>query len=472
MPSEIVEKTLLFEKYLKKIQPIKEDVNKLNNLFFEIKKYISLKYNINAELMGSVAKNTFLKDNNDLDIFIFFDLNTSEKQVEKKALLIGKNVFNHFNGTFIIDYASHPYTKGIIKNCKVEIVPCYKINSISQMKSAVDRTPFHTQFVLKNINESQRKQVLLLKQFLKTINCYGSDLKTKGFSGYLCELLIIKYKTFENTLKELCNLKKNSVISIFETKTNTEKIIEEFKSPLVFLDPVDKKRNVAASLGYECLLKTKHYAIKFLSNPEEIYFDKKTFEKKSVTIRTLKSFLKNHYFYFICFEKPDIIDDILYPQLERFKKSIEKYIIKNDFSLNYCFFDVCKISHLCIIGFDFKTNKLSCFNHRRGPDLFTKNEKVQEFLKKHKNIYFRDKYYVCVEKRKITSAFDLIKSIGKIKIQKQLAISRQIRKKLRKTFFALDISELQYAINKKKIPKNIICRNLSIYNSKKYEPVR
>ena len=43
--------------------------------------------------------------------------------------------------------------------------------------------------------------VLLLKQFLKGVGVYGSELKVGGLSGYLSELLVIRYGSFPKVLR-------------------------------------------------------------------------------------------------------------------------------------------------------------------------------------------------------------------------------------------------------------------------------
>ncbi len=69
---------------------------------------------------------------------------------------------------------------------------------------------------------------------------YGSELKTQGFSGYLTELLIIHYGSFENTVKEACFWKPGEKIDLMQHS----KI--KYDEPLVMVDPTDPKRNVAA----------------------------------------------------------------------------------------------------------------------------------------------------------------------------------------------------------------------------------
>ena len=448
------------ETVIKEIRPSQKEEGEMNNMFLEIKKYISSKYNLESALMGSVAKHTFLKKNNDLDIFLFFDKTTTSEEMEKQALNIGENTFKHFGGSFEIEYASHPYTKGKIGNCKIEIVPCYRLKTINQMISAVDRTPFHTEYILKYLKKNQRTEVLLLKQFLRTIKCYGSDLKTKGFSGYLCELLIVKYKTFEGVLTKLSNLRENRIASLFELK-DVKKLIKKFDSPFIFLDPVDNNRNVSASLGSEALLKASYYSRMYLQNPDKIYFDEKAFEKKTSTKKTLQTLLKNRCIYVLCFEKPTVVEDILFPQLEKFNNSLKNYIHSNAFFLNDYFFDVDEKNNLCIMGFDFSTDVLSFYVHRRGPDLFSGNQKIESFIEKHKSVYFSQGNCVCFEKRKITRACDLLHSIDSQKAKKQIAIPKEIEKKINKKFIVLDSSGIQKYVKLRKIDSKIICRNIS-----------
>ena len=177
-----------------KIKPDECEIVKSRELASRIALFIREKYDLDARLMGSVAKNTFLSGDKDLDIFVLFPLSFSREELEKKGLEIGKAVFLKFGGgKYIVSYAEHPYTKGMLEEYKVEIVPAYLIKSTKELMSAVDRTPFHTNYVISNLKNHD--EVRILKKFLKGIGCYGSDLKTEGFSGYLCELLIMRYGT-------------------------------------------------------------------------------------------------------------------------------------------------------------------------------------------------------------------------------------------------------------------------------------
>ncbi|MEM4142433.1 MAG: nucleotidyltransferase domain-containing protein, partial [Thermoplasmata archaeon] len=142
-------------------------------------------------LVGSLAKGTNLKDT-DVDIFIRFSTKYDRSYIEEKTIEIGKKILESTE----INFAEHPYIKGKYRNLLFEIVPCYRIEDSIRKITSVDRTPLHTEFVIRNLKEWQKDEVRLLKQFLKGLGIYGAEAKIDGFSGYLTELLIIKYGKF------------------------------------------------------------------------------------------------------------------------------------------------------------------------------------------------------------------------------------------------------------------------------------
>ncbi|MBS7613865.1 hypothetical protein KEJ48_06465, partial [Candidatus Bathyarchaeota archaeon] len=46
-------------------------------------------------------------------------------------------------------------------------------------------------------------------KFAKGIGVYGADIKTGGFSGYLCELLIVSYGDFIKTVESASKLHRS-----------------------------------------------------------------------------------------------------------------------------------------------------------------------------------------------------------------------------------------------------------------------
>ncbi|EHK02130.1 tRNA CCA-pyrophosphorylase, partial [Candidatus Haloredivivus sp. G17] len=102
--------------------------------------------------------------------------------------------------------------KGEIKGHEVEIVPCYDTDP-ENIQSAVDRTPHHTRWAKNNLDSQQRKDVVALKVFLDAQGLYGSSLEIQGFSGYLCEILIAYYGSFEKLIEKASQWQKEERIA-------------------------------------------------------------------------------------------------------------------------------------------------------------------------------------------------------------------------------------------------------------------
>lgn len=207
-----------------------------NKTLNEIKKYPEIKI---AEYQGSYAKNTWLTGDSDLDLFLIFDRSTSEKDFKRISLKVGFNIINDLDGNAYTRYADHPFVEGEIGDIKVNIVPCYD-SPVIELKSDTDRTPHHTKYMINKLRYEKNNQVRLLKYFLKVHELYGSDIKTQGFSGYSCEVLIDWYGSFENVIKSISKIKEHEIIGVTNKK---------FDTPIVIVDPVDPNRNLASAFS-------------------------------------------------------------------------------------------------------------------------------------------------------------------------------------------------------------------------------
>lgn len=214
-------------------------------------------------LVGSVAKGTFLVDV-DIDIFIKFPMDTDLK---KDGLDIARKIMP--NGEEV--YASHPYLRGKIENRFVDIVPCYNIDNIRDLKSAVDRTPFHTEYIKKEIN-GMEDEIRLAKKFMKGIGAYGAASSVGGFSGYLLEILVIEKKGFEGFIKWLSTCECPLIIHDIEGNKH--------RDVMIMKDPVDSKRNVAASVTKDILSLSILASKMFLKNESRNYFFPKHEDKE------------------------------------------------------------------------------------------------------------------------------------------------------------------------------------------------
>jgi len=367
------------KKVLKKITPTEEYRKKVNAVINDLEKKIKTeiknkKIPADLALVGSIAKDTYLKNNMDIDLFICFPTNFKKNDIAKHARSIGKKILKNTEES----YAEHPYIRGYYKEFFVEIVPCYKIENASQKLSAVDRTPLHTEFIIKNISKKQKDDVRLFKQFLKGIECYGAEAQIQGFSGYLCEIIVLYYNNFQQIIKKGSSWKKQIQLSLNKNP------IPKFSTPLVFIDPVDPSRNVASAVveeKFELLIKAaKEYNKKaslnfFFPNPIKPWPINKI--KKEIHKQNAK-------YIGIRFDEPNIIDENLYPQIRKAEKSIVNASKRNGFKIydsNFFIDEKNKKTYIII-----KTDKkdLSKTKIHLGPPNDLK-ENVKSFKMKWKN---------------------------------------------------------------------------------------
>lgn len=274
-------------------------------------------------IVGSMAKGTDLAGDKDFDIFIRFPETTSRDDLEKQGLAIGKEFFSQAKSKWELSYAEHPYVKGRYQGSSVEIVPCYNVSgafsSEKPIISSVDRTPLHTEFVLGVLKKEPglAGEIRLLKKFMKAQGLYGAHAAVEGFSGYLCELLVIKYGSFMGVLRAASKWKKDEYLSLSK---KPGKLFPD--APLVFIDPVDEGRNVAAAVSVEKLAKLIYAAEMFLSKPEKGFFYSKA--KGGMGENEFKKKLKERGTKLLCIrlKAPQLVEDTLVPQLAKSLKAI------------------------------------------------------------------------------------------------------------------------------------------------------
>jgi tRNA nucleotidyltransferase (CCA-adding enzyme) len=300
---------------LKKITPTAKEKKQIEHIIELLKRkvrkeIIKTRIPITITLVGSTAKDTYIRTAVDIDLFLLFPASTPREILQEKGLAIGRAILENQEECF----AEHPYIRGTFKGYKTELVPCYKIDDASQKLSAVDRTPFHTQYINEHLKESQKREVRLFKQFLKGIGCYGAEAEIEGFSGYLCEIMIVKYGTFQEVVENAARWNYG------EKLTLTPGTHPDFTSPLIFIDPVDSERNVASALSKEKFEILQKACKDYQKHPKlSFFFPGKL---KPWSIERIKKELQTLEVVAVKFPKPDIIAENLYPQIRKALRAI------------------------------------------------------------------------------------------------------------------------------------------------------
>lgn len=412
---------------LKDISPTVEEKEELKSFSKSVITKIKniSKYPIsNVMQVGSTARDTNLKNDYDIDIFLQFERETDRELLKEMGLDIGKEVIDSFGGESWIEYAEHPYVSGKIGKFSLDIVPCYGIENCEKIISAVDRTPLHNEFlVLANSKKNLSNDVRLLKKFLKGISVYGSDLKTAGFSGYLCELLILKYGGFLELLIDAQNWKSKKTIildeiyEMYDLKADHKFL--KVSEPLIVYDPVDIDRNVAAALSQENLCKFIFYSRMFLMNPKlEFFYNYEKVVNENLNQRSFGYRLT------LEINRPlGIVEDIIYPQMEKIQKSINKLIKEHDFEiLRYGNF---ADDETCYLSWEFLVYDLPDVKLRIGPPVHSKIG-ILNFIKNNEK-YFVSECNVCAYKtRKYKNVQILFNSIVNGELRGQITYPKYV----------------------------------------------
>lgn len=350
-----------------------------------------------AVLTGSIAKKTFLRNKKDVDIFILFPRTVPKDALEPAIKSIMKSAFPTMG--YQISYAEHPYVRFHISGRKVDLVPAYKISNAEERLSAVDRSVLHTRFVLNSLKVGQTDEILVFKQFLQSNSLYGAEIKIKGFSGYLCELLIIEYGTFSKLVKAASKWKTVFIDLKKYYKSSEISSARKRFGNFVVIDPTDKNRNVAAAVSEQNFQAFTGLCKKYLKKPSKSFFFKKpeTFERK------WKRIGKGKKTYVVSMPRPDIVDDVLWGQLHKLIRQLEMHM--KEFEARIIADDTRHMVRLAII---MKKDRLPVTVLLEGPPLSMKKH-VSEFKKVRKKTRIKNKKIYAEAKRQITKADDAIR---------------------------------------------------------------
>jgi tRNA nucleotidyltransferase (CCA-adding enzyme) len=411
--SELIETNVL-----KRITPDASEKKQIERVIATLKEHVAEEIKktnipITIELVGSTAKDTYIRTSVDIDLFMVFPTTIPREILQEKGLTIGRAILEQQEECF----AEHPYVRGVFQNYKTELVPCYKIDSASQKLSAVDRTPLHTRYVKKHLDESQKKEVRLFKQFLKGIGCYGAEAEIEGFSGYLCEIMIIKYKTFQQLLENVQYWRHG------ETLTLEEGTSPLFETPLTFIDPVDSERNVASALSKDKFELFITACKEYTKKPRLTFFFPN--ELQAWSLEKIKKEIGKNKFVGVKLPKPEIISENLYPQVRKAVRSIRDLCEQNDFTILDAAFSIEKTNVYIVLHP--KTRTLSKIVLHEGPPVMLKKN-AEEFIQKwfdnprtRKKPYEKNKrLYVEIE-REYTDIQDLLEDeIKKLSLGKHI----------------------------------------------------
>lgn len=326
----------ILKSVLKEVKPTPADRKRLEQVAAELIKRTNAacaKLNIDAKamLVGSAARDTWLSSERDIDVFILFPEELPRGELEHQGLAVAREVAGAKGKE---QFAEHPYVTMRFKGFDVDLVPCYDIAKPSEIKSAVDRSPHHQRYITEHLTSELADEVLLTKQFMLGVGCYGSELKVQGFSGYLCELLVLHYGSFEKLVEGASGWKPSTVIDperSYPDPSEAKRMFE--KQPLIVIDPVDASRNVGAAISMQNFATFVRACQDFARGSSRRFFFPKPVRRLSA--RQIQATLERRGTAVFCvaFSPPDVVPDVLYPQLRKAERTLVTRLTRAGFEV-------------------------------------------------------------------------------------------------------------------------------------------
>ena len=345
---------------------LQQDKTKVAKLAFNLVRKQVTKYSqiTGVEFGGSYVKGTWLPNKADVDIFIKFEKSTPDKKFVEISKKIGFDSMKKFKP--YVRYSEHPYVEATIKGTKVNVVPCYDVKK-GQWQSAADRSPFHTKFMLESLTGQMKDEVRLLKSFLSNNKIYGSEIAKQGISGYVTEVLILHYGSFQDVIKAIAKLKKNQIIG---------KPTKSFDTSIIIIDPIDSNRNLGAAISNENVGKFIIASRAFQKKPSISFF--KSLPRPKIFKKNLENTITVQFNY-----KPRS-PDIIWGQIKRAASSLVVQMELGGFQV---------LRHAGIVGekneayllFLIRSLKIEENFLREGPDIFFEVEAETYITKNSKN---------------------------------------------------------------------------------------
>lgn len=351
---------------------------------------------------GSVAKDTFLENDHDVDIFVKFDLSYKDKDISKMLARILKPL-----GPVVV-HGSRDYFQ-LKDGLHYEIVPVLDIRKASQAVNVTDMSPMHVQWVRKHIRKNTwiADEIRLAKQFTKAAKCYGAESFIGGFSGHVLDILIIHFGSFERFLKGLIKLRPGAVIdSTNHHKGKAKRNLNPAKlqSPIIVIDPILPDRNAAAALTKERFDRLGIWTKAFLKFPSE-----EAFTIRSITADELAGTAKDEQLIMLESRPKKGKIDIIGGKLLKAHDHIRRQLIEHGFTVIEADWQWDK-GGKALFWYILPKRPLTREHVWAGPQL-TQKQHVKQFKRKHKKTKERGGRIYAKVNRRYVDAGKLVDSL-------------------------------------------------------------
>jgi tRNA nucleotidyltransferase (CCA-adding enzyme) len=338
-------------------------------------------------LGGSYAKDTWLRGDYDVDVFVRFALKYKKQNLSN---LLAK-ALKEWNAERI--HGSRDYFWVRQKQFRFEIVPVLAIRRAEDAENVTDFSPLHVQWVNKNAAK-YKGDIRLFKKFCKAQGVYGAESYIRGFSGHAADILTTYHKGFAGLLKAAAKWKPKTIIDYYHKHDRKALFVlnrSKIQGPLIIIDPVQKDRNAAAALSLEKYYGLIKAAMEFLKRP-----DKKYFTETEVDLGKLAE--QGHLLQAIA-KAPKGKEDVTGTKIMQAFEYIKRYL--EDFEIMASGWKWDKNTK-AECWYVVKKQKLPDTMIRQGPPLELEKA-AASFRKKHKKIFMQDHRLFAEVKRQHTT---------------------------------------------------------------------
>ena len=381
------------ELVLKTLKPTEEDEIKRK---FALNNLKNLMKGLDIHVGGSFGKGTWLRGNADIDVYVYYPKALGKNELRKRFF---EDINERLKGIeYTVEYADNPFIVANIDGIDFDIVPVFKVENPEEVISPADRIPFYTKYINEKLRENEKDEARLIKAFMHGVGVYGSDARTKGFSGYAAELLTVKHKSFRKILEDASNWKPQVRIELAKPK-------REFKDPLVIIDEVDPRRNVGASVSLQKLAIFSLASRKYLEKPDIKFFfppkGKDDEERVEGDLAIARLELED-----------DVNEDMLWGQVSSSINSIKKHLKVSGYKVIdvSAWGDKKEVN----IGVQLESKEQGKYYKVEGPYFYMKDE-ADAFIKTNKNVWVNEDGRLCATRERNGDAESIIKNSIKLK---------------------------------------------------------
>jgi len=225
--------------------------------------------------------------------------------------------------------------------------------------------------------------------------------------------MVQRYGSFVRVIEAMSNISEKQIVAISDDYDKD--IVKGFQSPMVIIDPIDLRRNLAAAISPESVGKFVLASRAFMKRSSISFFTENGNKKEKKTKGTGRSILLPNLLA-IEFEHGKRSPDVIWGQLKRSMNAISKQLEIAGFTVirSRCITDE---ERSAAFVFLLESTTLPSYIERKGPHIFRRKDS-ESFIDLNKNTAETPMMWVdsdmrvaVLSKRKITSAKEFARNI-------------------------------------------------------------